>query len=350
MLESVAPAGDAVRMPFAGLPDGADAVRIEDDVLWLRLPLPMALDHVNVFAFSDPDGWTLVDTGMNTGKTRSLWPRLLDGPLAGSPVRRVILTHHHPDHVGMAGWFQLQFGAEILATRTAWLMARMLTLDVQNLPAKESVEFYRRAGTPAGLLAKYKSRRPFNFSDCVMPMPVGFTRIRDGDRLKFGGRTWQVRVGHGHAPSHATFWCVDSPLVVGGDQFLADITPNIGVYPTEPEADPLAEWLDSCERFLDFADSGQLVLPGHKRPFTGLPLRLRQLIDSHLSALERIRNRLSEPATAHDILEILFKRPIGEKEYGLAIVEATAHLNRLLRSGQAVRKTGSGGAWIWRNS
>ena len=346
MLESAAPSDDAVRMMAAGPPAAAEAVEIDEGALWLRLPLPMALDHVNVFAFLDADGWTLVDTGLNTGKTRALWPQLLDGPLGGVPVRRVILTHHHPDHVGMAGWFQSQFGAEILATRTAWLFARMLTLDVQERPVKESLEFYRKSGVPAALMEKYQTRRPFNFADCVMPIPVGFTRIREGDTIRFGGRNWLVRIGHGHAPSHATFWSDDSALVVGGDQFLADITPNIGVYPTEPEANPLAEWLESCERFTECA-AGQLVLSGHKRPYTGLPLRLRQLIENHLAALERLRLRLAEPATTHEILETLFERPIREKEYGMAIVEAAAHMNWLHQAGQASRRMGGAGAWIW---
>jgi glyoxylase-like metal-dependent hydrolase (beta-lactamase superfamily II) len=184
-------------------------------VLWLRLPLPMALDHVNIFALADQDGWTLVDTGMNTKKSRAIWQGLLAGPLAGKPVKRVVLTHHHPDHVGLVGWFQAQ-GAELITTRTAWLYARMLTLDVQERTTPEALQFYTRAGLSDTALAQRAQDRPFNFSDIVAPLPLGFTRIDEGDMLTLGGRRWRVRIGHGHAPDHATLWSEDDNLILGG--------------------------------------------------------------------------------------------------------------------------------------
>lgn len=340
--------GQKIHLPFADLPQGVEAIEVEENTLWLRLPLPMALDHVNIFAFWDAEGWTLIDTGMNTEKTRKLWPQILGGVLSKSPVRRVILTHHHPDHVGMAGWFQSHFKVEVLATRTAWLMARMLTLDVQHSPTSEAIEFYRKCGAPADILAKYKARRPFNFADCVMPMPPRFTRLQEGDQLHFGGRDWRVRIGHGHAPSHATLWCEDAPMVIGGDQFLADITPNIGVYPTEPNANPLGDWLHSCRQFAKFARSDQLVLPGHKKPFLGLPLRLDQLIENHRAALARIEAHLATPATVHDILEPLFGRLIQPREYGMAMAEAVAHMNWLYQEERVGHQlNASTGAWLY---
>ena len=334
-------------VPF-GAPTGpTDVVEIRENILWLRLPLPLSLDHVNIYVFDDEDSWTLIDTGMYTQVSKSIWQEVLRDRLAKKPIKRVVLTHHHPDHVGMAGWFRSEFGVEIISTRTAWLMARMLTLDVQENPSSEGLEFYQAAGVPDEHLSDYMARRPFNFADCVAPIPTGFTRIREGDRINFGGMNWKVKIGHGHAPSHATFWCEDEPLVIGGDQFLPDITPNISVYPTEREADPLGEWLNSCERFSEIANDEQLVLCGHKLPFFGLPKRLEQLIENHRQALERIKVCLAKPATAHDILETLFKRRIPKSEYGLAIGEAVAHLNYLHGRGEVIRNRNSRGAWIW---
>lgn len=336
----------SLRFPFDTPPEPGAAVEVAEGILWLRLPLPMALDHVNVYALADADGWTLIDTGMNSRKTRDIWETALAGPLAGKTVARVLLTHHHPDHVGVVGWFQDR-GAELLTTRTAWLYARMLTLDVQDRPSAESLQFYQRAGTSPEMLAKRANERPFNFADMVAPMPLGFTRVEEGETLTLGGRRWRVRLGQGHAPDHITLWSEVDELVIGGDQLLPGISPNIGVYPTEPEADPLTEWLEATARFVPHAREDQLVLPGHKLPFTGLPFRLQQMAENHHQALERLLGHLHEPQTAAGCFPALYKRPIGEGEYGLALVEAVAHLNCLLRRGQVCRSLRADGAWLW---
>ena len=347
-MDNLPTATDAIRMPFAVPPELGKAIEVAPGVMWLRLPLPMALDHVNCFALDDGDGWTIIDTGIDSRKTRAIWETLLAGPLAGRPVRRVVVTHHHPDHMGLAGWFQSQ-GAELLTTRTAWLFARMLTLDVQEAPLPETIAFWRAAGMDAALLARRLSERPFNFADIVAPMPLGFSRIAEGQRIRMGGRNWQVRIGHGHAPEHATFWSEDDNLVIGGDQLLPGISPNLGVYATEPGADPVADWLDSCRRFQPHASAGHLVLPGHKLPFTGLPFRLAQMIENHDSALLRLLAHLDSARTATECFSVLFKRPIGEAEYGLALVEAVAHLNHLLQAGQVTRTRADDGAWLWQS-
>ncbi|MFP4303683.1 MBL fold metallo-hydrolase [Rhodosalinus sp.] len=334
-----------IRTPWETPPAPGEAVEVAQGVLWLRLPLPMKLDHVNVYALDDGDGWTLVDSGMNTRRTRETWEALLSGPLGGKPVRRVVATHHHPDHIGLAGWFQREKGAELLTTRTAWLFARMLTLDEQDRPPPETLAFWRRAGMAEDMLNERANERPFNFADIVWPMPLGFGRLTEGGTIRMGGRTWDIRCGGGHAPEHATFWSRDDGLVLTGDQVILSISSNIGVYATEPEADPVADWLASCERLSTYARPDQLALGGHKLPFTGLPMRLRQLIDNHHSALERLERHLDTPRTAAECFAPLFRREIGPQEYGLALVEAVAHLNHLHQTARAVRRLNESGAW-----
>ncbi len=333
--------------PHETHPEPGAAVEVAPDILWLRLPLPMALNHVNVYALRDRDGWTLIDTGLNAAGCRAAWEAALDGPLAGVPVARVLVTHHHPDHVGLAGWFQGN-GAELLMTRTAWLFARMLTLDEQERATPEQVAFWQEAGMAPDILEKRKGERPFNFADVVAPMPLGFTRIDEGQRLRLAGRDWIVRLGHGHAPDHATLWSGDGDLVIGGDQLLPSISPNLGVYATEPMADPVADWIAACRKLRPFATERQLVLPGHKLPFTGLPDRLRQMIENHDHALARLRGHLAQaPRTAAECFPPLYKRKIDEGTYGLALVEAVAHLNHLYHRGEAARARRDDGAWIW---
>ncbi len=333
-----------IRFPLTEPPAPGTAREIAEGILWAQLPLPMALDHVNVYALDDGDGWTLIDTGIDTRKCRAAWDALLAGPLAGKPVRRVLVTHHHPDHVGLAGWF-MDRGAALLMPRTGWLLARMLTLDVQETWPETSLAFYRAAGMRPDLFETRRAERPFNFADCVAPLPLGFTRIVDGQRLRAGGRDWTVRMGAGHAPEHATLWTDE--VVIGGDQLLPTISPNIGVYPTEPEADPLADWFDACARLAPHATDGHLLLPGHKLPYTGLPARMAQLADNHFGALDRLRRHLSEPRAAGACFQPIFGRGIGDGEYGLALVEALAHCLHLWHRGEASRETRDG-VWLFR--
>ena len=226
-------------------------------------------------------------------------------------------------------------------------MARMLTLDVQEVPNAESLAFYRSAGMDPDIYNKRAADRPFNFADIVAPLPQGYTRIKQDDTIQMGGRTWEVHMGNGHAPEHATFWSKDDNLVIAGDQILSSISPNVGVYATEPMADPIGEWLEACERLALMGREDHFVLGGHKLPFTGLPTRMRQLIDNHHGALKRLAEYIDTPKTAGDVFPPLFKRSIGEGEYGLALVEAFAHLSHLHQEGQATRTLREDGAWLY---
>ena len=341
--------GEAIglRFPWERPPGRGEATEVADGVLWMRLPLPMKLDHVNVYALDEGDHWTIVDTGMDLASSREAWDALLTGPLADKPVGRVVLTHHHPDHVGLIGWFAAH-GAEVWATRLGWTMARMLQLDHNELPPPEQLAFRRLAGMPPDLLEKFATERPFNFSMCTSPIPLGFRAIADGATLRLGGRDWTVRFGHGHAPDHATFWSADGALVLAGDQIIPGISSNIGVYPSEPEADPLAEWLESCARLRRVAaGTDPLVLPGHKLPFRGVGFRLTQLIENHEGALQRVLAALARgPRTAAELFEPIFKREIGGSQYGLALAESVAHMNHLHRAGRVSRSLRDG-AWVY---
>ncbi|SPF77569.1 MBL fold metallo-hydrolase [Pseudoprimorskyibacter insulae] len=336
-----------IRYPWAEPPAHGEAIEVADGVLWMRLPLPMKLDHVNIYALDDGDSWTVIDSGMHSRKSISIWQKLMDGPLKGKPIARVLVTHHHPDHMGCAGWLQSEHGAELVTTRTAWLFSRMLLLDEQALPTEETLTHWRRAGMRPDLLAQRAQERPFNFADVVYPMPLGFTRISQGDLIRIGGRDWDVHIGNGHSPEHATLWSRDDNLVIAGDQILPSISSNIGVYATEPMADPVEDWIEACERLAALAHPDHLVLGGHKLPFTGLPTRMRQLIDNHHGALDRLLASLDTPKAAGDCFAPLFKRSIGDGEYGLALVEAIAHLNHLYHAGQVIRTTRADGAWCY---
>ncbi len=335
------------RTPFDEPPAPGTATEVAPGVLWMQLPLPWALNHVNVYAFDDGDGWTVIDTGLDTTRIREVWEALLAGPLGGRPLQRVVVTHHHPDHIGLAGWLG-QRGAELVMPRTGYLLARMLRGEDQSLPPKAVVAFWKRAGMDTELLAQRRTERPFNFTDWVAPLPLSYTRIREGDRIRIGERDWIIRMGEGHAPEHATFWEEGGDLVIGGDQLLPGISPNLGVQPTEPENDPVTDWIEACERLAAFARPEQLVLPGHKKPYHGLPERLGQMAQGHREALGRLEKHLAVPRTGGDCFAPLFRRSVTRDSYGLALAEALGHLNALVVQGRALREMGDDGAWRWR--
>jgi hypothetical protein len=226
-------------------------------------------------------------------------------------------------------------------------MARMLILDEEERPTEQALAYWRSAGMDAEVFEARKNDRPYNFSDVCYPLPVGYTRLRQGDVVRAGGRDWDVHMGNGHAPEHVTLWSRNDNLVLAGDQIIASISPNIGVYPTEPEADPLSDWMEACERLAGLVRDDQLVLSGHKLPFTGLPVRMRQLIDNHHGALRRLLAHLDEPRVAAECFAPLFKRKIDRGTYGLALVESVAHLNHLHHAGEVTRSRRADGAWLW---
>jgi glyoxylase-like metal-dependent hydrolase (beta-lactamase superfamily II) len=311
---------------------------ITDGVFWLRMPLPISLDHINLWVLDDGiNGWVLVDTGLNSSACRAVWDQLFAGPLSGRPVSRIIVTHYHPDHIGLAGWLAARTGAPLWIARTEYLLARMLTLDAQPEPPSDVLNFFKHAGWPHEWLERMRASGWGHFAKGVSALPSGFQRIQDGDALQIGGRTWQVVTGRGHAPEHSCLACDEAGLMISGDQVLPRITSNVSVYPTEPEANPLQDWFDSIDR-LSRLSPDLHVLPSHNEPFIGLHTRLEQLRHDHDDKLAKLIALCQEaPRTAVDCFPSLFKRTLGPGDVFPATGEALAHLNYLRGTGALTR-------------
>lgn len=306
------------------------------------MPLPFSLDHINLWVLDGGDHWVVVDTGVNSPVVADHWRALLAGPLAGRPVGRILVTHYHPDHIGLAGWLARKTGAPLAMTRGEFMLARVLTLDVAPEVPPEVLAFYRRAGWSEAEVARMEAAGWGRFARGVSRLPTGYRRLRDGEVVTIGGRDWQVVVGSGHSPEHACLWCAEDGLLLSGDQVLPRITSNVSVYPTEPEADPLGEWLASIDR-LRHLPTETLVLPAHNEPFEGLHARLDQLAADHHAKLERLAGFLAEPRTAADCFPTLYGRRIASDEMQMATGEALAHLAWLVRRGRAVAEAEAAG-------
>jgi glyoxylase-like metal-dependent hydrolase (beta-lactamase superfamily II) len=312
----------------------------------VRFALPFALDHVNVWLVGERDGWTVIDTGLGDEGTRARWRELRRGLLAGRPITRILATHYHPDHMGLAGWLCTETGAELLTSRTEWLTARLLAQDTSEEWVAAGRRFDRRAGLEDQLIEERAARGNL-YRRRVVPPPPSFRRLRHGDRLRFADAEWRVIVGRGHAPEMLCLFSPEHNVLIAGDQVLPRISPNVSVWPSEPEADPLAEFLSSLARFRELPDDC-LVLPSHGLPFRGLRERIDELIGHHQERLERALEACVTPVTLAEVMPRLFDRALDVHQLQFALGESLAHLNHLVAQDRIERALDTDGRLRYR--
>ncbi|MDN7139738.1 MBL fold metallo-hydrolase [Pseudomonas sp. JQ170] len=349
--DTSAGAGGRISYPFATLPTPGVPEQIAPGVHWLRLPLPVSLAAINVWLLADGAGTALVDTGIYDEQTVALWRTVLEGTLNEAPLTRVIATHLHPDHVGMAGWLTRKAGCRLWMTRLEYLHCRMLESDSARPAPAETLAFYRRAGWDEPTLERF-GQRFGGFGRMIAPLPDSYRRIRDGERLHIGEHAWEVVVGAGHSPEHACLYDADRKLLISGDQVLPRISSNVSVQPTEPDADPMSDWLASLAMLRRSVPDDVLVLPSHNKPFRGLHARIEQLQADALDALDRLRHGLKQPKRVVDLFDLLFSAAVRSDDttrFTLATGEALAGLNHLIVRGEvSVDLDEQGVAWYRR--
>lgn len=319
--------------PCGEAPAPGSARAIAPGVQWLRFPLSSASGSVNVWALQEGAGWALVDTGIHSAATEQLWRAVLasDGALGGPPTR-IIGTHQHADHVGMAGWLQRECGCDLWMTRTEYMGAHLMHELRSREASAQILAFYRRAGWDDAALAAYRAPG----TPGLRP-PDSFHRLEDGQRLSVGGQDWQVITGSGHSPEHACLYDRSRQLLISGDQVLPIVSSNVSVWPVEPQGDPLRDWLQSIDKLRALVPDDVLVLPSHDDPFRGLHARLDQLAAKRARGLDKVRGALSGGARrAADLLEPLFGRTRFGDNFTLQLAtgEALAYLHYLRTEGE----------------
>jgi len=328
-----------LRFPWPQPPENGAVQQVAEGLLWLRMPLPFGLDHINLYLLRHGDGWVAVDTGLNNDQTREVWKALFDTALGGLPLVAVICTHFHSDHVGVLGWLSERFQCPVFMSASEYQAMHQLGNQSDDGSRWAFHEHYRRAGfTTEQTEALFPLLGSAHFRPQV---PTSFRRLSEGSQLTIGGRRWEVRIGRGHSPEHACLYCAEDNLLISGDQVLPRITSSVCVQVTEPDADPLRDWLESVESLRSVPDS-VLVLPAHERPFFNLHLRLDQLRDHHQVHLQRMLDACAEPRTAMQLMAVLFPTVKGRFDELMAIGETLAHVNYLIAQGQLVREETAG--------
>ena len=334
--------------PYASHPSCRQTIEVAEGVRWLTMPMGGSLNHINLYLIEDRDGWYVVDTGLGNEETASLWRDLFAKELNGRPVKGVICTHMHPDHIGQAGMITSEFRCPFYMTRGEYYQARAFALggnaSSQYGADWQGVQFYRRYGMQddyvqklaaplrGGLAGNRRERR----GNAPTPFPLGFHRLEDGDILTIGYRDWQVVVGAGHSPEHACLHCKSLGVLISGDQILPVITSNVSVHPTEPEANPLLAWMESHDKFLGTPPE-TLVLPAHNLPFHGVRERLRQSISHHEDRLLAVEEHCVQPRLAAELLPVLFRRKLDARQTMMALGEAIAHCHLLMHRNRLQR-------------
>ncbi|WP_373086916.1 MBL fold metallo-hydrolase [Sneathiella sp.] len=334
-----------IEYPLGARPGDGEMLKIRDGLYWVRMPIPIeGLDYINLYLIEDDDGWTIVDSGFKSEKITELWEIIFKKFLKGKPVTRLICTHFHPDHMGLAGWVTNRWNIPLTMTFGEWTFGRMLYLEASEKTPDFVVDFYASIGFSEKMLDKVRARGFNHFERAMTPVPMGFSRIADGDVIRIGKRDWQVIVGTGHAPEHACLYAAEEGIMISGDQVLPRITPHIGVYPAEPLANPLKQFMQSIDK-LSKLPRDTLVLPAHNDVFTGLHNQLDYYKSHHTDRLKKLLEACDSPKSAIDLLPVLFDRELTESDVRLAISEGLAHCHYLVEEGDLDRICGEDGVW-----
>jgi glyoxylase-like metal-dependent hydrolase (beta-lactamase superfamily II) len=332
---------DALRFPYEEAPATGLPIEVAPGILWVRFPLPFRLDHVNIYLIDDGDGYAVVDTGISDDVTRAAWRALMAGPLAGKRLTRVIVTHFHPDHIGLAGWLWQEFETPLLTSQTSFLMCNMISLTPGAAKAQPYQDFYLRHGMDAET-ARLVSTQGHQYLGMVTPLPPTFRRLLSGDTLVIGSRQFRVYTGDGHAPEQIMLYLEEEKILLAADQVIAKITPNIGVWAVDPEGDPLGHYLRSLRLLEAHVPEDTLVLPGHQLPFYGLNERCRQIVNHHEDRCRMIADACAGgPKSVAELVPVVFHRPLDPHQMSFAFSETHAHVNRMIRRGEL--------AWIERD-
>lgn len=329
-----------LRYPHITPPAPGAVLEIAPDILWLRMPLPFALDHINLWLLRDTDGYVLVDCGYGDKATRALWEQHFQTTLRDLPITRILVTHHHPDHLGNADWLMQRFACPLSMTAAEFLMAQAIFHSCPPFTTEATLSLFRSHGADPMQLNAFSARGDL-YRAGVPSLPTRYHRLNEGAEraIDIDTNPWEIIIGHGHAPEHASLYTAAKNVLVAGDMLLPKISTHISVWAFEPESDPLTHFLGSLNAMAELPND-TLVLPSHGLPFYGIGERIVQLREHHEERLDELRDLLrAAPRSlcAAEISPILFRRELDVYQRFFALSETIAHLNHLWLNNETTR-------------
>ncbi len=315
-------------------PAHGEVVELEHGLQWIRLPVPGYLDHINVWlAPGNHGGWWLVDTGLGLPVVREAWQPLLARYGLATSLRGILVTHHHPDHFGMASWLADYGGVSVTMSIDAFAAGARVFQDAH---AERIPVFGKQWGVDYPRLLQ-DARAGHVLRSVVGGLPPLATPLADGDSFTATALPFAVSLHDGHAEGHACLHAAAAGVFIAGDELLPTISSNVSLYPQGGLDDPMGSHLVSLRRLRELPAS-TLVLPAHGRPFRGAHARLDALEAEHADRFDQLLEFASAPRTAIDFANCLFgHRPLEGMNLLLATGETLAHVRYLLGTGALLR-------------
>ncbi|MDH3694570.1 MAG: MBL fold metallo-hydrolase [Gammaproteobacteria bacterium] len=335
-----------VEYPFDDYPAEGSVTEVYPNIYWLSTPLPFRLRSINLWLLKDGDGWAIVDCGYKREDVQQQWKQIWRTILGDHPVKQIIVTHFHPDHMGNSKWLSDEWGIKPQMSETEWEFANLAVKDENTDNLDELGAFYAQNGLDGERIERIRQEFILYSKGCGIPS--SYDRLVDRQRIHIDGNQWQVLIGYGHSPEHVCLYCAEIGVMISGDQILPEITPNVSVWPRGADENPLQGFIQTMQRFKPILRKDTLVLPSHRRPFIGVHTRFDELEHHHHDRLDKVMSSVGSGITAGELLGHLFPVNLDGHQIVFAMNEALAHLNYLMYEGRLQRVNSRNDVVVWR--
>ncbi|MDR0266971.1 MAG: MBL fold metallo-hydrolase [Paenibacillus sp.] len=311
----------------------------QNGIIQVKISMSFPLRWVNSYVLRESEGVTIIDPGPHTPDNEEEWKQAFaELGMAFSDIRQIVLTHHHPDHLGCSGWLQQLSGCKVWMSERSF-QETLLMWGPGSTIQTDLLKLFSSQGMPEEWTDQLETHMN-GFLAQITPKPeVSF--ILKGQKFAMGGREWLPIETAGHAPGHVSFYHEESGIILCGDAVLPQISPNVSLMPgSDPE--PLQSFMQGLQKLKKFEVS--TAYPGHRSSFQHFDDRLETLLLHHEERLAKLEQLIaSGPASGFELCISLFSSKLGIHQMRFAMCETLAHTRELERRGRITSQSGTDG-------